>query len=1109
MVVGRQAGGGRGRRADLWFAAGAGALVVVLFVAFALIATTTKSEKPDLFGGIHFLPYHDFDVTNGPVAFSAVDGGPVGRIGQVPVLMAQEGNNQQWVDPYNTDEGTYLVDRKTGNVSLLLPTLTTANEVPTRLAGVGADGATVLGFASDAGLYVVRRAASADAGGYAGDVHLLTASSVTTGTEVGASELPGALPVATLVEDAAVLAGDPRVAGLGAAGRFTDSLAAVASGDHLYLVVDSGGGRLLKVSEPSAETLATYDPGAITEDGAAPPPPRLDVDELGSLGSGTVLTRLPGGGGVATADPASGEVTFWSSNGQTGRYGVSGLRGAATVLPVDGGDDAGFLVRQSEWRLVTVSRSGAVRSTALPTFGAEDLAPGAVVGNTVFSASRADGTILAADVNGGDAVAVAADGRYPVDAELDIAGGTLTSADYRAVSVERLGTRVVVNVPAASRAVLLASDGSLIQELEKGRARPFDPNTLIDPNRRGDAQEDEPQPEDEDDPNNEPTLVETPTIEREGDSTLKCEDEESQTPRPAVLLPQSGALAPRSITPRWRYDLLSAAECLASFRLIIDGEPQDLARPNALSATITGLSPDTEYEVVVISFIGDRQARSNTALYRTGPTGPDAPTNLRFVDDGSAWTIAWDACTTRSQCDDPAQRFEVTWGDTSQIGSGRASVGAQQARTVTVPITNENVGRELCFEVTSYGGANTRSDPAELCGKRYRAPSGVGAVLLTSVERQGFTFELVVRLSEEGRRNFPTYFGTREFVEVAVDVPGDYATSTIWRPGGSNDEIRMSGLTANRPFVNFTAEFSHPNHPGADRVTLDVRADPLACGKINVAITGTTYSANIAGFGPGWPVTFTGSVALEGTQRGCPQNALQSLRVFAPQNCRQAPPTPLTLDCTTATKTVNQAGQSAYGYTFEPVAADGYSFSGLQFTNTPTLTAPTGVRGSELSVVSVTRVGSTPNYDVTLANAFAASGSSPDILGCTRTGALTFRCSSIRYDLAGEGNFRTFTLVPAPSQPLGPFSDSSTAPKCVAGFTNTATVQYNAGACTLALFRQYDSSDPNNTTTTTIVGGEKNICTWYTPEVNWGTVDEQCPATADPPYDEIRYGGDR
>ncbi len=170
------------------------AAVLVVFAVFAIVSVTTESEKPELSAGTFFLPYYNDDSTNGAVGFSAVDGGPAGRLAQVPSLVGQTTNNQQWVDVYNSLSGAYLVDRKTGNTSLVLPTLTMANTAPTRLAppasggAAAVEGAAILGFPTDDGIYVVRRAPGS---GYPGDVHLLTAGSIAGGVEVGASELPG------------------------------------------------------------------------------------------------------------------------------------------------------------------------------------------------------------------------------------------------------------------------------------------------------------------------------------------------------------------------------------------------------------------------------------------------------------------------------------------------------------------------------------------------------------------------------------------------------------------------------------------------------------------------------------------------------------------------------------------------------------------------------------------------------------------------------------------------------------------------------------------------------------------------------------------------------
>jgi hypothetical protein len=1068
---------------------GALAAVVVLFAVFAIVSATTESEEPELTGGIFLVPYYNEDTTNGAVAFTAIDGGTVGRIGQVPELMAQTGNNQQWVEVYNTQSGAFLVDRSNGNTSLLLPTMTSANPVPTRLAppgnGASAAGAAVMGFPTDDGLFIVRAGPSA---GYPGDVHLLTASSVAGGAEVGASELPGPLATETLVEDLAVLAGDPRFSGLGDAGRITDTLAAATAGDDLYLVVVAGGnGRLIRVSAPSQQAIDEFEESLGQASSTEPAPPaRLTIDELGDVSTGTVLTPLADGATVAAADPASGEVTLWSATGRGRTVAVDGLRGTSELYPVRGGSLGWFAVSTADgWRLVGVGSKGEVRSTSVGAFSGIDIAPPVLVGSTVFTASRSDGQIVAAGIDSGASVDVWQQGVYPVDPELDFAGGaTLGTNEYSAVQLERLGSRVSVNVPAAARAVLLASDGSLVAELEKGRARPLDPNTLIDPNRRGDAEEEEPDPDPEE--VKAAGTFESASFEREGDSSLRCDEDIDQEPRPALLLPQTGAIAARSINPVWRYDLVSASDCLPSFRVEIDGRAQDLARPNALSANIGGLEPDTTYEVVVISYIGDREARSNKALYRTGPTGPDPATNLRFTDDGSAWTLQWDGCTSRSdECPEPAQRFEVDWGDTSQIGSGSATVTAQQPRSVTVPITADNVGRNLCFVVVAYSASNVRSDPAELCGARYRAPAGVDAVLVSEVNQVPGRFpsyELVLSLTEEGRRNFPAYFGTRSSVEINIEVVGAYSLQALWTFGGDTGPIQLGNIPTGRPDVTFRATFSHPNNPGSDTVQRTVQAQPFNCGPLEVRIAGTAFVSDR------WPLSFT-------PISPCPPGAPAPLfTVNAPPGCNPFAPTPLTRDCTTGGTLVDDGSGRAFGYSFSVIPPEGYRYDGIRFSGERTLTRP-AIRGSIAELTSVVKIGPVL-YEVTLNSRDFAPGTTPSISGCNlRSNVFAeyrFGCTAIADNI---GDFRTVFVNPAPSAPWGPFGTVPAECRVASGWTRVPADAATASGCQINLRKLRDPSDPGNTTTTVNAGDE--VCVYYTPPDGyndiWGEPEVQCP----------------
>lgn len=1024
--------GGLSRRETI-IGAVAIAAVLVVFAVFAIVSVTTESEKPELSAGTFFLPYYNDDSTNGAVGFSAVDGGPAGRLAQVPSLVGQTTNNQQWVDVYNSLSGAYLVDRKTGNTSLVLPTLTMANSEPTRLAPPGAggaaavEGAAILGFPTDDGIYVVRRAPGS---GYPGDVHLLTAGSIAGGVEVGASELPGVLPTDTMVVDEASVAGDSRFAGLGESGRYSDSLAAVASGGALWMVLadDAGSARLVRVSQPGAEAVAEFNESV--QDGQTDvAPAALTIEEFGSVGVGTVLTAVPSIDGVAAADPDSSTISLWGPAGSVASSRVDGLEAGVPVYPAVGGSLAWFAVAQPGglWQMVGVGSSGQVRTAALDSASGIDIAPPVVVGSTALTASRADGRILAINVDSGDAVGVWEGGTYPLDPELDIpslAASGVRPVDYSAVTVERHGQRVSVNVPAAAQAVLLDSDGNLVELLEKGRAKPIDPNTEIDPNRRGDA---EPEPEDEQD---EPEQQEVGTIpalqEREGDSSLVCDTTVEQEPRPALLLPQSGERAARAITATWRYTLGSATDCLPSFRIELrelpNGRPEqrDLQRPNATTATLSGLTPATEYEVTVVAFIGDLTSRSNTALFRTGEQGPEQATNLRFTDNGDRWTVEWDACTTAASCDVPATEFDVEWGDGSQIGAGSILVSGSAPRRVTVDITDVNVGRNLCFTVTAFGAANTASSPSEqLCGIRERAPLGAGQFVQARSEKRAGRAVQDVIVTVEGLNsdNFPVVMGTRGTVNVLVQVFGtgqgqfDAGIPGTLSFNSTRIPITVEGVPFGAGSYDYRVTFS--NSAGSEVVNGTVALDPISCGPVTVTVTGHNSFNNGAGT---WPIVFT-------PNNPCPRGAAApALNVIAPPGCLPYPQ-PLTTQCTTASTSL----ANGFGYTVLASNPPGFVVDGVNFVSgdgVPALSQPSGPSyTSKVSLQEIARESPTGTTYIVRVRSQDAFGP-PNINGCSPLGGsgnvFSFRCS-VPDDFTNSQVPVVVTMVPGPAKPRGPY----------------------------------------------------------------------------------------
>lgn len=1019
------------------------AVVLAIFAVFAVISITAESEKPELVAGTFFVSYYDLDSTSGPVGFAMVDGGPAGRLSQVPELVGQQRNNQQWVRVFNSAAGSYLVDRSTGNTSLILPSISTASSSPTVLAPPQAgsqatEGAAIFGATSDQGLFLVRRART-PGGDYFGDVQLLTPSSLAGGVVVGAAELNGTIPAATLVEDGAAGAGDQRFSGLGEAGKYSDSRAIAATSDAVWVIVErNGSGRLLRISAPTAEAVTAFQEavGAAGE-GATVAPPQLTVDDVGEVATTAVLTALPSRAGVAAADPASGTVTLFNAGGQSGRVTVDGLGGAAQVLPADGGALAWFAVGSAAngWRAIGVGGSGQVRSVEIPESTGVDIAEPVVVGSTMFVASRRDGRVTAVDLDSGDALPLNDGGRYPFDAELDgpagPAGG-LTSFDFEAVELQRHGPRVSVNVPAASLALFLEANGSVVEVLVKGQADPIDPEATIDPNTRGDAEE----PPDEEQQSEETIGTQAASEQREGDSSIACDIDESLEPRAPLLLPQSGDRAATAISPRWRYQLVSATDCLPSFRVEIRelpngrAEERDLAQPNQLNATITGLRPSTDYEVTVIAFIGTNSARSNTARYSTGPASPEAPTNVRFTDSGERWQLEWNACTTSASCDTPAVEFRVEWSDGSQIGSGSAIVSASGALRQTVAIDDDNVGRNLCFTVVAVGANASASEPAPstagLCGVRERAPQGTSNSFTVTTRPDGRNQSIVFASVGLTRENFPRIMGTRGTVFGDVtfrglpfyNEPQSFAWSYDSIPAGGSlfDEVPFTALPAGLPGFEYTVTFR--NSAGSETNNGTGTFEPISCGVLTVTITG--YDQFRAG-SQSWPIRFA-------PDNPCPGTPTPPLIIRAPSGCL-AYPADLTTTCTTADLVVDPVAKRAFGYEIQETAPEGFFFDGITFGGGPFVLQRPGPFERFNGKVWLQEVRQDPapanTYVVTIRNENLVSDSA--LAGCTFLGKAgrspneTFSYRCIAREDNQMGRPVTYRMTPGLGLPQGPY----------------------------------------------------------------------------------------
>lgn len=125
----------------------------------------------------------------------------------------------------------------------------------------------------------------------------------------------------------------------------------------------------------------------------------------------------------------------------------------------------------------------------------------------------------------------------------------------------------------------------------------------------------------------------------------------SQTPHiPSVQLVQR---ASRSVQLQWEYPLLDPQDCDPStYTVAVKLLSSDAPSPPSMvtvqgqdGVNLTGLFPDTEYQIVVSAYINKLHTPSQPLVVTTSVEGPAAPTGIHTtVDNAGNWTITWNSC---------------------------------------------------------------------------------------------------------------------------------------------------------------------------------------------------------------------------------------------------------------------------------------------------------------------------------------------------------------------------------------------------------------------------------------------------------------------------------
>jgi hypothetical protein len=195
---------------------------------------------------------------------------------------------------------------------------------------------------------------------------------------------------------------------------------------------------------------------------------------------------------------------------------------------------------------------------------------------------------------------------------------------------------------------------------------------------------------------------------------------------PAVALIGTGS---RSVQISWTYPLLDRRDCAPSTYTVstqvahgdAPSPPGTVRVQGVTGVNLTGLFPDTRYEIIVNAYINGRHTPSQPLLVRTQPEGPAAPSNLRVsADDQGHWQLRWNSCGGVAQGCVPVQSWTIipqlcdsNGGLISSPTNGHL-VGDPTTHTFTYTYSARAglLGAGIRFTVEGVGDHGTIGDPA-------------------------------------------------------------------------------------------------------------------------------------------------------------------------------------------------------------------------------------------------------------------------------------------------------------------------------------------------------------------------------------------------------------
>lgn len=482
--------------------------------------------------------------------------------------------------------------------------------------------------------------------------------------------------------------------------------AASANGE-LWLLVGSGPSRTLRqLSLPPASdagvTLHSAD--------------RATVTSLSAIG----VARNPAGRDVvAVATPDQLHVFDGASPTRT--ISLGGLSGVDRILPASNQDDRlSFLYHSTAgWSLVSAP-AGSGKRVEPVTLGidpsAELVAPAASNGSLFTMDTGATGRVW--QIGAGGAVQTPAGAaKYPVIA--DSSGNAQEVTAFGDAYAIARGDRVIFDSPNHVQALALFTDDSHKPVL-------IDKSAAVSLDAKGDATAlagaHAPK---------KPSRAQPPAGQAAKapqaqpiDDKIRCKTSTQVPHIPTIAQAVPGS---RSAQLTWTYPLLDPRDCRPStYRVSVKldsssapSPPSDVTVQGQDGVNLTGLFPNTRYEITVSAYLNGHGTPSSPVEILTGPEGPAAPTKVHTsADDSGNWIVTWNSCGGVAQGCVPATSWNVIpdFCDGSGLSSVPATISVagdptQHSFTATFPGEDSRLGRGLSFQVEGLGIKDTVGTP--------------------------------------------------------------------------------------------------------------------------------------------------------------------------------------------------------------------------------------------------------------------------------------------------------------------------------------------------------------------------------------------------------------